>query len=90
MVEILGQPKDHMLRGGIYTHFYFTKETSAHGPAWRFWVGTLVRPVYIEFFLFLLFSSNVSYIFYFFRHPENTELSTKWSLTALLPPPSLY
>ncbi|KAK1882157.1 Homeodomain-interacting protein kinase 1 [Dissostichus eleginoides] len=35
MVEVLGQPKDHMLRAGIYTKYFFIEEVATHHSTWR-------------------------------------------------------
>ncbi|KAI9532731.1 hypothetical protein NQZ68_029297 [Dissostichus eleginoides] len=35
MVEVLGQPEDHMLRAGIHTKYFFILEVAAHHPTWR-------------------------------------------------------
>ncbi|XP_072222409.1 homeodomain-interacting protein kinase 1-like [Leuresthes tenuis] len=35
IVDVLGQPEDHMLRAGRYTHYYFMEEKAADGRRWR-------------------------------------------------------
>ncbi|KAM6964730.1 ectonucleotide pyrophosphatase/phosphodiesterase family member 7-like [Tautogolabrus adspersus] len=35
MVEVLGQPKDRLLRAGLYTQFYFCKDDTEDCPTWR-------------------------------------------------------
>ncbi|XP_072222410.1 homeodomain-interacting protein kinase 1-like [Leuresthes tenuis] len=35
IVDVLGQPQDHMLRAGRYTHYYFMEEKAADGRRWR-------------------------------------------------------
>ncbi|XP_071331170.1 homeodomain-interacting protein kinase 1-like isoform X2 [Trachinotus anak] len=35
MVELLGQPEDHLLRAGLYTQYFFIEEEAADGPTWR-------------------------------------------------------
>ncbi|XP_074510855.1 homeodomain-interacting protein kinase 1-like [Sebastes fasciatus] len=35
MVEVLGQPEDHLLRPGKYTRYFFNEEKAADGPTWR-------------------------------------------------------
>uniref|UniRef100_A0A8P4GAA3 Protein kinase domain-containing protein n=1 Tax=Dicentrarchus labrax TaxID=13489 RepID=A0A8P4GAA3_DICLA len=35
MVEVLGQPEDHLLRAGKYTQYFFIKEEAVDGPTWR-------------------------------------------------------
>ncbi|KAE8278765.1 hypothetical protein D5F01_LYC23685 [Larimichthys crocea] len=38
MVEVLGQPEDHLLCAGKYTEHFFSEEEAADGPAWRLMV----------------------------------------------------
>lgn len=38
MVEVLGQPEDHLLRAGKYTRYFFSEEETADGPVWRLMV----------------------------------------------------
>jgi len=38
IVDVLGQPEDHMLRAGGYTHYYFREEKAADGRRWRLMV----------------------------------------------------
>lgn len=35
VVQLLGQPEDHLLRQGIHTRKYFLEEEGPDGPAWR-------------------------------------------------------
>ncbi|TMS15377.1 Homeodomain-interacting protein kinase 1, partial [Larimichthys crocea] len=35
IVEVLGQPEDHLLCAGKYTEYFFCQEEAADGPAWR-------------------------------------------------------
>ncbi|KAI4803275.1 hypothetical protein KUCAC02_006826 [Chaenocephalus aceratus] len=35
IVDVLGQPEDHMLRAGKYTKCFFIQEVAAHHPTWR-------------------------------------------------------
>ncbi|KAI9516954.1 hypothetical protein NQZ68_011431 [Dissostichus eleginoides] len=35
MVDVLGQPEDHMLRAGKYTKCFFIQEVAAQHPTWR-------------------------------------------------------
>ncbi|KAM8829826.1 homeodomain-interacting protein kinase 2-like isoform 1-T1 [Synchiropus picturatus] len=35
IVELLGQPEDHLLSAGIHTRFFFIEETGDDGPQWR-------------------------------------------------------
>ncbi|KAI3357471.1 hypothetical protein L3Q82_015511 [Scortum barcoo] len=35
MVEVLGQPEDHMLRAGKYTQYFFSEVEAADGATWR-------------------------------------------------------
>lgn len=39
MVEILGQPGDHVLCAGQYTQYFFKEEQAAGGARWRLMVG---------------------------------------------------
>lgn len=39
IVQLLGQPEDHLLFAGKYTTEYFTQVEASGGPAWRLKVG---------------------------------------------------
>lgn len=39
IVQLLGQPEDHLLSAGKYTREYFTQVEASEGPVWRLKVG---------------------------------------------------
>lgn len=39
IVQLLGQPEDHLLCAGKYTRLYFTQVEASKGPTWRLKVG---------------------------------------------------
>lgn len=45
VVQLLGQPEDHLLHQGIHTKKYFVEEEGPDGPAWRLKVFFNVSPV---------------------------------------------
>jgi len=47
MVEVLGQPEDHMLRAGIHTKYFFIEEVAAHHPTWRLMVEYLCSSLFL-------------------------------------------
>lgn len=39
VVQLLGQPEEHLLREGLYTRKYFVELEGSDGPVWRLKVG---------------------------------------------------
>lgn len=69
MVEVLGQPQDRLLNGGIYTHNFFKKaDERLNELTWRLMVGF--------FFCQQFTSSSLKTVFHLPRHPRSIELWT--------------
>lgn len=52
MVQLLGQPEDHLLCQGIYTRKYFLEEEGGDGPTWRLKVEQ--SPSFMSHLLYML------------------------------------
>lgn len=57
IVQLLGQPEDHLLCAGKYTREYFMQVEASEGPAWRLKVGLssdFVSEMIVIFFILFI------------------------------------
>lgn len=66
IVQLVGQPEDHLLYAGKYTKEYFTQVEAPEGPAWRLKVGLSSDFVY-EMIFFYLKGTPKDHLAKFFR-----------------------
>lgn len=56
IVQVLGQPQDRLLNGGIYTHNFFKKaDERLNELTWRLMVESLVKSHYLFIYFFKQF-----------------------------------